>query len=336
MKRVIGTLALALVVASCGSEPEKNKVVEQKKPMVKVATSVMEPVEQVVSFTGSIIPYVVNNISPSMGLRIDKIHVEVGDYVKKGQTLVEMDKRQYLQSSVQTSSLETDYLRLKKLYEEGGVSKQQLDQLETQLSVSKHATADMLENSVLTSPISGVVTDRLFDSGDVYSPATGRILTVMQIDRVKVQINVSEQYFADVKVGMPVDIKLDIYPDKTFEGKVSLIYPALDATTRTFVVEVTIANPSQLMRPGMFCRVSLNFGKVDRVLIPDIAVQKQMGTNQRFIFTVKDGLAQRQVVTLGRVVGKNYEITSGAEAGQEVIIAGGQKLLDGEAVEIVK
>lgn len=338
MKRIIGTLVLALLAVSCGSESQsdKNKTVEEKKPIVKVALSTKEPVEQIVPFTGSILPYAINNIGPSLGLRIEKIYVEVGDHVKKGQLLVEMDRRQYLQAALQTESLETDYQRLKRLYEEGGISKQQLDQLETQLSVSRHATDNLAENADLISPINGVVTDRMFDSGDVYSPATGRILTVMQMDKVKVQVNVSEQYFTQVKMGMPVDVALDIYPDQTFEGRVSLIHPALDATTRTFTVEITIANPSMLMRPGMFCRVTLNFGKVDRVLVPDIAVQKQMGTNQRYIFTVVDGMAQRQVVTIGRIVGKSYEILSGAEAGQDVIIAGGQKLIDGEAVEVVK
>lgn len=337
MKKIVNLALVAIVLTACGSAgAEKATTTQEKLPLVKVVQSIEQPVEQIVSFTGSIEPDVKNNISPSLGLRIDKINVEVGDQVKKGQVLVVMDKRQYLQSAVQTQSLETDFARLKSLYEEGGVSKQQLDQLETQLEVSRHATDNLKENAELTSPVSGVVTDRLFDEGDVYSPSTGRIITVMNIARVKVQVNVSEQYFTNVKLGMPVDIKLDIYPDKVFEGRVSLIYPALDAATRTFVTEITIDNPARQLRPGMFCRVSLNFGKTDRVLVPDIAVMKQIGTNERYIFAVKDGKAERQVVTLGRVVGKNYEILSGATAGEQIIVAGGQKLLDGQSVQIVK
>lgn len=338
MKNIAILALAAFVMTACGSSQADNAstTTAEKLPLVKVALSTEQPVEQIASFTGSIEPYAKNNISPSLGLRIEKINAEVGDRVRKGQVLVVMDKRQYLQSAVQTQSLETDFLRLKKLYEEGGVSKQQLDQLETQLSVSRHATSNLLENADLLSPITGVVTERAFDAGDIYSPSAGKILTVMSIDRVKVQVNVSEQYFTQVKMGMPVNVKLDIYPDKVFDGRVSLIYPALDAATRTFTVEITIANPSSELRPGMFCRVSLNFGKTDRVLVPDIAVQKQVGTNERYIFTVKNGKAERQVVELGRIVGKNYEILSGATAGQEVVVAGGQKLLDGSAVEVVK
>lgn len=333
----LGLMTLALIATACGSADEKKDVSDStKKPLVKVVRAIQEPVEQVATFTGSIIPYAENNISPSMGLRIEEIHVDVGANVRKGQVLVEMDKRQYLQSEVQTQTLQTDFVRMKSLHEEGGISKQQLDQLETQLSVSKHATANLKENMDLISPITGVVTARMFDPGDVYSPGVGAILTVMQIDRVKVQVNISETYFTQVKVGMKVDVKLDVYPDQVFEGRVSLIHPALDATTRTFVAEITINNPSQKLRPGMFCRVTLNFGKVDRVLVPDIAVQKQVGTNQRYLFTVKDGVAKRHVVELGQIVGKNYEILSGVQAGADVIVAGGQKLLDGTQVEVVK
>lgn len=329
--------ALTLSLVACGGKGEqKSASAQEKLSKVKVERAVEQQVEQIVTYTGTVMPAVENNISPSLGLRIDDILVDVGARVRKGQLLVEMDKRQYLQAAVQLASLETDLARLKALYEEGGVSEQQVDQLEAQVKVSRHAAANLKENSELISPISGIVTDRKFDPGDVYSPSAGSILTVMQMDRVKVTINVSEQYFTQVKVGMPVDVKLDIYPDKTFVGRVTLIYPALDAATRTFTVEVEMSNPSLELRPGMFCRVTLNLGKTNRVLISDIAVQKQMGTNQRYVFAVEGGKAVRQVVTLGRIVGKNYEILSGIEAGQEIVVAGGSKLLDGEQVEIVK
>ena len=328
--------ALALSLGACGGKDAKDSsATAEKLPRVKVERAVAQQVEQIVTYTGTVVAAVQNNISPALALRIDKILVDVGDRVRKGQLLVEMDQRQYLQAAVQLASLETDYARMKALYEEGGVSKQQVDQLETQLKVSRHATANLKENSELTSPISGIVSERKFDPGDVYAPSAGCILTVMQMDRVKVTIDVSEQYFTQVKMGMPVDVKLDIYPNKVFEGRVTLIYPALDAATRTFTVEVEMNNPSLELRPGMFCRVTLNLGKANRVLVSDIAVQKQMGTNQRYVFAVVDGKAVRQVVTLGRIVGKRYEVLTGVEPNQEIVVAGGSKLLDGQEVEVV-
>lgn len=336
-KSIISVFAIALLLGGC---TPKSKVKDTDNvatiPAVKIAESYMAPVMQQSEFTGTIEPFALNNISPSLALRIDKIHVEVGDKVRKGQLLVEMDKRQYLQSEVQLANLQTDFVRYRKLYEEGGVSKQQLDQLETQLSVSQHALDNLKENTNLLSPITGVVTERAYDQGDVYSPTAGRILTVMQIDKVKVQINVSEQYFPYVKLGMPVKISLDVYPGKSFPGKVSLIYPALDPATRTFTTEITIPNGSAELRPGMFSRVTLQFGDMERVLIPDVAVQKQIGTNERyvFVFNANDSTVDRRTVTTGRVVGKELEIVGGVNAGDQVVVAGAQKLKDKAKVKI--
>lgn len=327
----------AVLATGCGKKNTAQAETVVKKPSVKVTPAAKRMVDQDIEFTGTVEPFVQNNISPSMGIRIDKINVEVGDKVRKGQVLVEMDKQQFLQSQVQLTNLETDYARISKLYEQGGVSKQQLDQTKTQLDVLRHATQNLSENTSLISPISGVVTERVYDQGDIYSPSAGRVVTVMQVDKVKVKINVSEQYFPAIKMSMPVDVALDVYPGETFSGKVSLIYPALDPTTRTFGVEVTIANGNMRLRPGMFSKVKLNFGKAERVMIPDISVAKQAGSAERYVFVIdKNGVADRRSVKLGRVIGKEYEILSGVDDKDQVVIAGGQKLLDKAEVEVIK
>lgn len=334
--QLMGIAALVLSGATIGCSGDKVAEAE-KLPLVKLAQAQRTMVEQQAEFTGAILPYLENNISPSMGLRIDQIRVDVGDNVRKGQVLVVMDKSQYLQSEVQMSNLETDYARMKALYADGGISKQQLDQLETQLNVTRHANKNLKENADLISPITGVVTKRVFDPGDVYSPGAGGILTIMQLDRVKVLANVSEQYFTKVKVGMPVDIALDVYPGEKFEGKVSLIHPALDAATRTFTAEVTIPNANMKLRPGMFSRVTFNFGEQNHVLVPDVAVQKQVGTNERYVYVMQaDSTVDRRTVNLGRVVGSNFEILSGVQDKEEVVIAGATKLLNGGKVKVAK
>lgn len=337
-KLIIGICLIGAVLATgCGKKNTAQADTVVKKPAVKVVPAAKRMVDQDIEFTGTVEPFVQNNISPSMGIRIDKINVEVGDKVRKGQVLVEMDKQQFLQSQVQLTNLETDYARISKLYEQGGVSKQQLDQTKTQLDVLRHATQNLSENTSLISPISGVVTERLYDQGDIYSPSAGRVVTVMQVDKVKVKINVSEQYFPAIKMGMPVDVALDVYPGETFSGKVSLIYPSLDPTTRTFGVEVTIVNGDMRLRPGMFSKVKLNFGKTERVMVPDISVAKQAGSAERYVFVIgADGVASRRSVKLGRVVGKEYEILEGVEDKDQVVIAGGQKLLDKAEVDVIK
>ncbi len=344
MKRKIFASAalfgLALLAVGCGATQEKKETtVEVVLPQVRISQVNESEVAQTEKFTATIDPFVTNNISSVLGLRIEKINAEVGDMVRKGQLLVEMDSRQYLQSAVQLQNLETDYARMEELYKAGGISKQQLDAQATQLEVSRHATNNLKENYQLLSPISGIVTNRSFDPGDVYMPTgAGGILTVMQIDKLKVMANIPERYFPQVKLGMPVDITLEIYPNETFEGKVSLIYPALNSATRTFEVEITVNNSSNKLRPGMMCTATLAFGTENHVLVPDIAVLKQSGSSERYLFVIDPATstADRRTVEIGRIIGNSYEIISGVEDGEDVVIAGMQKLIEGDKVKVLK
>ncbi len=158
----------------------------------------------------------------------------------EGQLIVTLDPTQYTQQLVQLKTVEDDYNRLLPVYEAGGISAQQIQQAKAQLDVQREVVANLKKNIEVRSPITGVVTARNYESGDLFSAQP--ILHIMQIDPLKVIANISEQYFPNVKVGMPVELKVDIFPDQTFTGTVSLIYPALDPTTRTFKVEVKVPN----------------------------------------------------------------------------------------------
>ncbi len=342
-KRILAALALPillLALTSCGEEQSTKTETTEKAP-IQVKTNIVleQDIAQIEKFTATIDPYLVNNISPQIGLRIKNILVEVGDRVRKGQVVVKMDDYQYMQANAQLSNLERDYKRMDELYKSGGISKQQLDAQKTQLDVSRHSVDNLKENAVLTSPISGVVTNRAFDPGDVYMPtgASG-ILTIMQIDRLKVVTNIPERYFPLVKDGMAVDIELEIFPGEVFPGKVSLVYPAIDASTRTFKIEVTVNNGDMKLRPGMLCNVVMNFGSVKHVLVPDIAVQKQQGSSERYVFVVNQqtSTVERHSVEVGQIVGDKYEIISGINNGDEVVIAGMQRLIHGDKVKVVK
>ena len=163
------------------------------------------------------------------------------------------------------------------------------------------------------------------------------ILQIMQINPLKITASISEKYFSKVKMNMPVEIATEVLPDEKFTGKVSLIYPAMDAATRTFTVEITIPNAGNKLRPGMFARAIFNLGEVESVLVPDVAIKRQAGTNERAVFVVKeDGTVERRVVELGRQIDKNYVILSGLNAGEQVSVTGLSKLDDGTAVEISK
>lgn len=322
-----------LFVACSGSKESTEQTEEETVQLVKVARVTEQAVPQVVSYTATIEPYKRNLISSSLPNRIKKIYVEVGDHVKAGQKLVDLDRANLAQQKLQLDNLELEYKRVQELFAVGGASQQQVDQMRTQYETAKTSYENLNENTVLVSPTNGVVTARNYDNGDL---ATGAILTVMQIQPVKVQVNVSESDFTKVKLGMPVDVNVEVYGDEVFKGKVSLIHPTIDASTRTFVTEINIPNADNRIRPGMFARVNIDFGSVNRVVVPDQAVVKRSGSGDRFVYVYKDGKVSFNQVQLGRHMDTSYELISGVENGAEVVIAGQSRLKDGAEVKLVE
>ena len=328
------TLSCCLLLAGCNNAP-KEQVEEKSLPEVKIEVAKLQPFEQTVEFTSTIEAFVKNMISSQTAMRIEKIMVEVGDPVKTGQLLVKMEETNYLQAKIQLENLKVDYARVEALYNSGGASKQQLDQLKTQLDVTKESIDNLEKNTQLLSPISGVITARYFDNGDLTGGQP--ILQVQQLNPVKIFINVSEEYFPQVKTGMSVDIRLDIYPDEVFRGKISLIYPTVDPVTHTFVTEIRIENTNAKIRPGMFARTTLSFGEKDRVVISDLAVVKQPGTNDRYVYVVNnDNTVSYKKIELGKRKGNVYEIISGISEGEKLVVAGISRLVDGTSVTVVQ
>ena len=149
-------------------------------------------------------------------------------------------------------------------------------------------------------------------------------------------VNISETYYTQVKKGMPVDVKLDVYGNEVFTGKISLIYPTIDPQTRTFPVEIKVANNDERVRPGMFSRITINFGAKNNVVVPDQSIVKQSGSGDRYIYVYKDGKVSYNKVELGRRMGNKYELISGVENGAQVVVTGQSRLNNGMEVEIVK
>ena len=303
--QLIALLAVALLGACSGG---KDKVaVEQvdEKPRVKLADVKARPVEQIHEYTATVEAEVKNNIAPSSPVRIDRILVEVGDRVSKGQKLVSMDEANLKQTKFQLDNQEIEFKRMDELYKVGGASKSEWDAAKMALDIKETAYRNLLENTALLSPINGVVTARNYDSGDMYSG------------------------------GEPVlVVELDVYGDEPFEGYISLVYPTVDPNTRTFPVEIKLANKDRRVRPGMFARATLNFGTKNNVVVPDLAIVKQSGSGDRYVYVYKDGKVTYNKVELGRRMGAEYELISGVPDNSRVVIAGQTKLVNGMEVEI--
>ena len=338
--QLAAVLVAAMLGACSGGEEKKAETTAAEtvieKPTVKLATVTSRDVEQIGEFTATVEAEAKNNIAPTAPGRISQIFVEVGDYVRKGQKLVQMDAANLTQLKLQLDNQETEFKRVDELYKVGGASKAEWDAAKTNLDVRKSAYNNLLENTQLVSPLNGVVTARNFDNGDLYTSTQMPVLVVEQITPVKLMVNVSEPNFPKVSKGMPVTVKLDVYEGEAFEGKVSLVYPTIDAATHTFPVEITLANANQRVRPGMFARVTMNFGTKNHVVVPDMAIVKRAGSGDRYVYVYNNGKVSYNKVELGRRIGTEYELISGVDNNSQVVIAGQTRLADGVEVEVIQ
>jgi RND family efflux transporter MFP subunit len=326
--------ALVLGLSSCNKPKTDTKVVAEI-PNVRVQQVLERQVEQTYEITATVQPQVKNSIAPSAPGRIRDILVEVGQNVVKGQKLVQMDVANLSNSETQIENYKRMYKRTLELFNVGGASQQELDNAKLQLDVAQTNLKNLTENTFLLSPLSGVVTARNYDNGDMYSGQLP-VLTVMNINPVKLLINVSESYYAQVKSGMTVKVGFDVFDKDKFQGKVNLIYPTIDDRTRTFAVEIKMNNNNNKIRPGMFARVTLEFGKAKRIVVPDKTIVKQAGSGAKYVYVYSDGKVQYKQVEVGRRVDSDYEILSGLSVGEQIVIAGQSKLVDGAVVKLIK
>ena len=261
--------------------------------------------------------------------------MEVGDYVVKGQILAEMDRLQLDQLELQVQNDEIEYERLKGLYKEGGVSQSDFEAAELGYKVRRTNLENVRENTILRSPITGYVSARNFDAGDLYG-MSAPLFTVQQVTPVKLLVGISESEYSLVKKGDQVTLTVDALPGKTFNGKIERLYPTIDAATHTFKAEVTVPNTDRVLRPGMYARVKVNFGTRHSVVVPDQCLVKQEGTGTRFIYVLNaDNTVSYLPVTIGRHMGREYEILEGLEDGQKVVLKGQSLLKDGIKVNVL-
>ena len=341
--RFLFPVLAAFALTACGSRsgqsetpaPGAGAPQAEVIPTVEVVTATARDVADENSYSSTVEAYATNNIMPQTGARIRKINVEVGDYVVKGQVLAEMDRLQLEQLELQIQNDEIEYARLKGLYEEGGVSQSDFEAAELGYKVRKTNYNNLLENTILRSPINGFVTARNFDVGDMFA-MSAPLFTVQQVIPVKLLVGISESEYTKVKKGDTVSITVDALPGRSFTGKVNRLYPTINAATHTFSAEVLVSNADRALRPGMYARVSVNFGTSHRIVLPDRCIVKQEGTGQRFVYVLKpDDTVSYVPVTLGKHTGFEYEVIDGIQEGELIVQKGQAALKDGVKVRVL-
>ncbi len=338
-------VALALLIVSC-SPAQKNQPAEeaaaQPEP-VRVLTLDYQSIFRSVDYTASLQAWEEIHLAPAAPGRIDNITVEVGSHVNRGDLLVQMNRTQLHQAEVQLRTLEADFNRFDTLRKAGSIAQQQYDQISAQLDIARKNVAFLSENTQLRAPFSGVISGKYFEAGEMFSGApnpligAAAIVTLIQLDRLKAIVPVSERFFPQIKSGMQASVTTDILPEQVFPGRVFRIHPTIDPLSRTFNVEVVIDNRDGNLRPGMFSRVSFDLEQVQAMLVPNIAVLKLQGSNERYLFKEENGLAVRVPVDLGARFDHKVEVISNQlQQGDRIVVSGQARLLDGVNVKVIE
>jgi RND family efflux transporter MFP subunit len=340
-------IIFAMAITSCNMQPPTEAAAagtanEKKAQPVKVMTLNYQETAVEQNVTATIEAFEETYLSPALQGRIRSVKVEVNDHVRKGQLLVEMDRTQLDQTRLQYETLKTDLARMDTLLQYGSVTQQAYDQMKSQVETTELVLDNLEENTMMRAPHSGIITGKYYNDGELFSPTPNTpagkaaLVSMIQVDPVKVMVNLSERYLPLVKVGLEARVSTDVYPGMEFNGTVFRIHPTINAASRTFTAEVKVPNKDERLRPGMFARVSLKLGETEALIVPSISVLQQSGTNERYVMLHNEGKAHRVTV---QIVGRHNDLleisSAGLNGGEQLIYAGQSNLEDGDPVEVV-
>ncbi len=336
---VLVLLAGLVTLGGCGREGREQESGETVAVPVEVTTAALTRVSPTLSYSGGVEPWRKAALGAAIPGRVEKLHVDTGDRVAKGDLLFEMAGEQLTQARAELVAVEKDWQRMKALLEKGVVTQQAFDQMNGRYEAAEARCEMVLESTRITAPFAGVVSGKYMEEGEVFTQmpsATGvaAILGLAQIDTVKVTIQLSERDRTLVRTGLSASVVVDGYPDRAFEGVVGRVDPVVDPRSRTTSTEVLVPNPRELLRPGMFADVQLALDQRDALVIDRDAIIRQEGTGKYYVYVVDEGVASRHDVELGMDLGDRMEIVRGLADGDLIATAGRYKLHDGAAVKV--
>lgn len=368
-----GLLVLVLAcLLGCGRPSRESAPAERPVP-VQVARAAMRELPLALQLTGDVRPFKRVEVHPKVaGKVLERLLVEKGDRVKKGQLLgvlehedalarlrrvrasLEAARAELRRVEAELERIEKDKRRIEELYRQRVVAKQRLDHILSQyratvaardlararireLEAAVREARVHLEDHFIRAPIAGVVTQRYVDEGFITDYMLKQpIVAIAQLDPLKVVVNVVERDLPRVRVGQVAEIRVDAYPKRRFEGRVALIRPELDPTTRTAEVEVHVPNREGLLRPGMFAHVRIRLGRRRTLTVPYDALVRFPGSGVYYAFVVNGGRAERRRLRVGLIEGRWAEVLEGVREGELVVTRGQGALRGGERVEVVR
>jgi RND family efflux transporter MFP subunit len=366
------TAALAALAWGCGkpADADSTRGVDDARP-VHVEPVARQDVEEVLVYAVDLEPSAEVRIYSMISETIVDFPWQDGDRVEKGQRIALIRKNALTKGmaqaaaqleglDVQIGSLGDQLERSRPLLSGGAMSQNEYDKLESSylsmvaqrkaMSASKGQLADQVGKATISAPISGVVAFKAYEVGDMASPAVP-LCRILAVDELKARLDLVEEDVPKVHMGQEVHLVLDAYPGRIFSGRITSILPYLDPATRTNAVEVTLANPAdgtgeRMLKPGMFGKAEIVVARHENAVVaPGVALlmddllldSRKPGQILRRAFAVgEDGKASERVVEIGIRQGSAYEILSGLEEGEKLVVRGQHGLVDGQAVRVVE
>lgn len=337
---IAGIIFLGTISCSSNKTTNEKQDVKQAVP-VKTATVYSQSIAKTIEYTASLIPFKEVYLAPATPGKITKVNVEIGDHVSKGQIVATMDPSNLKSAQLNLINLETNFKRLETLNKTNTIADQQYDEIKTAYEAAKVSYQFLLDNTQIKAPFDGIISGKYFEDGENFSGAPNTkagksaIVKIVQIKQLKALVGLSATYFPETKKGMKVNVNSNIYPEDNFEGEIYNIYPTIDNATKTFTVEVKIDNPELKLRPGMFAKIQLIMGNGETILVPMIALIKQTGTDDMYLFVNENNIAIKKPVKMGRIFNDQTEIVEGIEVSNEIVVEGQNKLHNQTPISII-
>ncbi len=338
------SIICTLAYAGCGSaEKDQPRTssgtgVGHETVPVEVAVATRRTMTVTKTYSGTLEGEEQANIVAKISERITAINPRVGQHVRAGQVLFNLDKSgassQYYQAEANFKNAEKNLERMKSLYSEGAISLQSLDGVQTAFDVAK-ANFDAARSTVeLTTPIPGVVTSVNVSIGDLAMP--GSVLaTIAKISRMKVIFNISENDVPNLALGQKVKVYSETRPDVVVAGQIVQLSKSADIRSRSFEIKARFLNTSDTwFKPGMFCRVDVQLApRRGTLVIPSAAIQSDGVTNS--VFVVRHGRVFQHVVQLGVSDSSESELLGGLAEFDTVVTTGVTTVKDSGFVSVV-
>jgi membrane fusion protein (multidrug efflux system) len=278
-------------------------------------------------------------IRPEIAGRVVVIHFKEGQAVNAGDALVTLDQDEYKAqlagSAAQVGLEESSYQRFQDLQRKNLTSQQNLDETKARLDAARaqqELNRVRLDRTVIRAPFAGTVGLRLVSPGAYVKPGED-IANLESLGAMKLDFRVPETYLARLGVGQTLAVRVDAYPDQSFEGNIYAIDPALDPETRTVLLRARLPNKGNKLRPGLFARVSLILERRENALVAPEQAIVPVG-QQTFVYRVVNGKAVMTPVKLGLRRPGQVEILEGLNADDQVVTDGQLKIRDGAAVTV--